>query len=186
MHACKRRSGVATLATAALEAAEVPECAGVTSGLILIPPRTLVVEPALVPAPVLVPQEQPPAQPPTPLAADFSAAIRPSSVNTHHPTVAFRVRCTASCVGTVNYVAIATRSRRRIGVPALSFGPHRISISSSSGGMESFSHRYTGVALREIESLLKDHHALAFRISASLTDASGNTAVAHATAQLRD
>jgi hypothetical protein len=170
------------------EAAEVPECAGVSSGLISIPPRTLVVGPALVPAPVLVPAPLlvPQEKTPTPPAADFSAAIRPSSVNTHHPTVAFRVRCTASCVGTVNYVPIATRSRRSIGVPALSFGPHRISISSSSGGMESFSHRYTGVALREIESLLKDHHALAFRISASLTDASGNTAVAHATAQLRD
>jgi hypothetical protein len=164
------------------EAAEVPECAGVASGLISIPPRTLVIEPA--PAPV--PQAPPPAQPPTPLAADFSAAISPSSVDMHHPTVAFRVHCTASCVGTVTYVAIATRSHRKIQAPTLSFGLHRVSIPGSTGGMESFSHRYTGVALRELEGLLKDHDALTFRISASLTDASGDTAVAHATAVLRD
>jgi hypothetical protein len=169
---------------ASFEAAEVPECAGVASGLVSIPPRTLVIEPA--PAPPPVAQTQPQAPPPPPLAADFSTAISPSSINTHHPTVAFRVRCTASCVGTVNYVAIATRSRRKIQVPTLNFAPHPVSIPGSIGGMESFSHHYAGAALREFNGLLKDHDALAFRISASLTDASGDTAVAHATAQLRD
>jgi len=164
------------------EAAEEPECAGLESGLISIPPRALVVEPAPTP----LPQAQPSTQAPTPPADDFSAVITPSSVNTHHPTVAFRVRCTSSCVGTVNYVAIAARSHRKIQVPTLNFGLHRVSISSFTGGMESFSHHYAGVALRELEGLLKDHDTLTFRISASLTDASGDTAVAHASAQLRD
>lgn len=164
------------------EAAEVPECGGVESGLVSIPPRTLVVEPAPVPAT----QTQAAPQPPTPVAADFSAAVSPPSVSTHHPTVAFQVRCTATCAGTVNCIAIAIRSHRKIQVPVLSLQPHHVSIPGSTGGMESFSHRYAGAALRELERFLKDHDALSFRVSASLTDASGNTAVAHSTAQLSD
>jgi len=122
----------------------------------------------------------------TDTAPVFGASISPSSANPHHPTVAFRVRCTESCVGTVDYLAIAVRNHRNIQIRGLSFGPHRVSISGSGGGTESFSRRYTGVALRQLKGLIEAHDTLAFRISATLTNTSGETMVAHATAQMRN
>lgn len=77
----------------------------------------LVVEPAPAPAP----QIQSPTPPPTPPVAIFGASISPSSANPHHPTVAFRVRCTESCVGTVDYLAIAVRNHRNIQIQSLNF-----------------------------------------------------------------
>jgi len=163
------------------EADELPECAGVAWGLISTPPRTLVVEPAPAPAP----QIRSLTPPPTPPPAIFGASISPSSTNPHHATVAFGVHCTESCVGTVDYLAIAVRNHRSIQIQSLNFRPHRVSISGSGGGTESFSHRYAGVALRQLRRLIEAHDSLAFRISASITSRSGETMVAHATAQMR-
>ncbi len=163
------------------EADELPECSGVTWGLVSTPPRTLVVEPAPAPAP----QIQSPTLPPTLPVTIFGASISPSSTDPHHPTIAFRVRCTEICVGTVDYLAIAVRNHRNIQIPSLNFRTHRVSISGSGGGTESFSHRYTGVALRHLRRLIEAHDSLTFRISASLTNTSGETTVAHATAQMR-
>jgi hypothetical protein len=100
-------------------AAEVEGCAGVLSGIITIPPRTLVVE---SPAPVPVP------------------------------------------------------------VPVI--GPWQVSIASASGGVQQFTHRYTGASLRTLRRLIRAGDELDVQISSTVTDAGASTAVAHTTARL--
>jgi hypothetical protein len=151
---------------ASFSAAEVPGCAGVLSGLITSPPRTLAVEPAPPPTPSAAP-------PPAPA---FSAMI--SSAPTGRPQVAFKVHCSTSCVGTAAYVVTVLHHHRKSPESVLDFGPRKVAIASSSGGVQQFTHRYTGASLRKLEHLIHDDDALEVHITSTVTDTGGNTAVA--------
>lgn len=154
-------------------AAEVPGCAGVLSGLITSPPRTLTVEPApLPPLPLAAPQPAP----------AFSAAI--SSAPMGRPQVAFEVHFSTSCFGTAAYVVTAFRHHRKSRERALDFGPWKVAITSSSGGVQQFTRRYTGASLRKLKHLIHDGDALEVHIASTVTDAGGTTAVARTTARL--
>jgi hypothetical protein len=156
-------------------AAEVEGCAGGESGRVTIPPRTLTVEPAPPPPP------PPPAVPPPEPA--LSATI--SSVPIMgHPQVAFKVRCSTSCVGTAVYVVTVIHRHRKSPEYALDFGPWKVAIASSSGGVQQFTHRYTGASLRKLKHLIHDGDTLEVQIASTVTDAGGNTAVARTTARL--
>jgi hypothetical protein len=155
-------------------AAEVEGCAGGASGRVTIPPRTLTVEPAPRPPP-------PPPAAPLPVPA-LSATI--SSVLMGHPQVAFNVRCSTSCVGTAAYVVTVIHRHRKRPEPALDFGPWKVTIASSSGGVQRFTHRYTGASLRKLKHLIHDGDALEIHIASTVTDAGGKTAVARTTARL--
>jgi len=159
---------------ASFSAEEVPGCAGVLSGLITSPVRTLTVEPAPPP-----PQLPPAAPPPEPA---LSATI--SSVPMGHPQVAFKVHCSTSCVGTAAYVVTAIHRHRKSPEPALDFGPSKVAIASSSGGVQQFTHRYRGASLRKLKHLIHDGDSLEVHITSTVTDAGGNTAVARTTARL--
>jgi hypothetical protein len=156
---------------ASFSAAEVPGCAGVLSGPITNPPRTLTVEPA--PPPPLA------APPPAPV---FSATI--GSVPVGRPQVAFEVHCSTSCVGTAAYVVTAFHHHRKIRERALDCGPWKVAIASSSGGVQQFAHRYTGASLRKLKRLIYDGDALEVHIASTVRDAGGTTAVARTTARL--
>ena len=149
-------------------AAEVEGCAGVESRRVTIPPRTLTVEPA-PPSP-----PPPPAAPPP--APALSATI--SSVLMGHPQVAFKVRCSRSCVGTAAYVVTVIHRHRKSPESALDFGPWKVAIASSSGGAQQFTHRYTRASLRKLKHLIHDGDALEVDITSTVTDADGNMAVA--------
>jgi hypothetical protein len=153
--------------------AEVEGCAGDESGRVTIPPRTLIVEPA-PPAPV--PLTAPPPEP------TFSAAV--SSARTGRSRVAFQVHCTTSCSGTAAYLVTVVRRHRKSPERALDFGPWQVSIASASGGVQQFAHRYTGASLRMLRRLIRAGDELEVQISSTVTNAGGNTAVAHTTARL--
>jgi hypothetical protein len=114
--------------TVSFQSEELPECSSFAFGPSSIPPRTL-----LITLDTSVP-------PQTPQVPDLRATI--SQTRKDALAVEFRVRCNASCAGTVSYVAIVVRRGRSILVPALDFGPHGVSITNPAGGMESFSRRY--------------------------------------------
>lgn len=162
---------------ASFSAAEVPGCAGVLSGLITSPPRTLTVEPA---AP-LPPPLPPPLTAPLPASA-FGATI--SSASMRRPRIAFEVHCSTSCAGTAAYVVSAFHRYRKSRERALDFGPWKVAIASSSGGVQQFAHRYTGASLRKLKHLIHDGDALEVHITSTVTDAGGTTVVAHTTARL--
>jgi hypothetical protein len=160
---------------ASFSADEVPGCAGVLSGIVAVPPRTLTVEPA--PPSPLAPLL---AAPPPPLA--FSATI--SAAHANRPRVAFQVQCSTSCLGTAAYVVTVTQHHAKRRAHALDFGPWRVSIASISGGVQRFAHRYTGAALRVLERLIRGGGALEAQITSTLTDANGDKEVARATTRL--
>jgi hypothetical protein len=157
-------------------ATEVEGCPAGESRRVTIPPRTLTVEPAPAPPP-------PPAAPvvPRPVPA-LSATI--SAVPTGHPQVAFKVRCSVSCVGTAGYFVSVSSRHRKSPESALDFGPWKVAIAGSSGGVQQFTHRYTGASLRNLRHLIHDGDALEADITATVTGAAGNTAVARRTARL--
>jgi hypothetical protein len=157
---------------ASFSAAALPVCAGVSSGLVTIPPRTLTVEPA-PPPPTLA------ASPPEPA---FSATI--SSAPEGRPQVSFDVHCSTSCVGSAAYVVTAFHHHRKSRERALDFGPWKVAIASSSGGVQQFTHRYAGASLRKLKHLIHDGDALEVHIASTVTDAGGTTAVARTTAPL--
>jgi hypothetical protein len=155
-------------------AAEVEGCAGGESSRVTIPPRTLTVESAPPPPP-----PAPAAPPPEPA---FSATI--SSVPIGRPQVAFEVHCSTSCVGTAAYVVTAFHDHRKSRERALDFGPWKVAIASSPGGVQRFTHRYAGASLRKLKHLIHDSDALEVHIASTVTDAGGTTAVARTTAPL--
>jgi hypothetical protein len=67
---------------------------------------------------------------------------------------------------------------------ALDFGPWRVSIASTSGGVQRFAHRYTGAALRVLERLIREGDAVEAQISSTVTDAGGDEEVARTTTRL--
>lgn len=159
---------------ASFSAEEVPGCAGILSGFITSPVRTLTVEPA--------PQLPPPPPVEAPPAPAFSAAI--SSASMDRPQIAFKVHCNTSCVGTAAYVVTVTHRHRKSPEPALDRGPWTVAIDSSSGGVQQFTHRYTGASLRKLKHLIHDGDAVEVHIASTVRDPGGNTVVAHTTARL--
>jgi hypothetical protein len=159
---------------ASFSAEEVPGCAGVLSGLVTSPVRTLRVEPAPLPSP-------PPLAAPPPAPA-FSATI--SSAPTGHPQIAFKVHCSTSCAGTAAYVVTVIHRHSKSRESALDCGPWTVAITSSSGGAQQFTHRYTGASLRKLKYLIHDGDAIEVRITSSVRDPRGNTKVAHTTTRL--
>lgn len=139
---------------ASFSAEEVPGCAGILSGFITSPVRTLTVEPA------------PQLPPPPPVEAP--------------PAPAFNT----SCVGTAAYVVTVTHRHRKSPEPALDRGPWTVAIDSSSGGVQQFTHRYTGASLRKLKHLIHDGDAVEVHIASTVRDPGGNTVVAHTTARL--
>jgi hypothetical protein len=158
-------------------ATEVPECAGVLTGVITDPIRTLTVEPAPLPPPP--PPPTPEVSPPPP---PFTATI--SSASMDSPRIAFKVQCNTSCAGTVAYVVSVTHRHRRSPEPALDRGPWTVAIGNSSGGVQQFTHRYTGASLRKLKHLIHDGDAIEVHIASTVRNPGGNTAVAHTTARL--
>lgn len=159
---------------ASFSATEVPECAGFLTGLITDPVRTLTVEPAPLPPPP-PPGVSPPAPP-------FSATI--SSAPMDRPQIAFKVHCNTSCLGTAAYVVTVTHRHRKIPEPVLDRGPWTVAIGNSSGGVQQFSHRYTGASLRKLKHLIHDGDAIEVHIASTVRNPDGNTAIAHTTARL--
>lgn len=157
---------------ASFSAAEVPECAGVLSGLITSPVRTLTVEPAPLPPPPAA----------SPLAPVFSATI--SSAPMDRPQIAFKVHCDTNCVGTASYVVTVTHRHRKSPEPALDRGPWTVAIGSSAGGVQQFTHRFTGASLRKLKHLIHNGDAIEVHIASTVRDAGGNMAVAYTTARL--
>ena len=66
----------------------------------------------------------------------------------------------------------------------MDFGPWKVAIASSSGGVQQFTHRYTGASLRKLKHLIHDGDALEVHIASTVTDTGGTTALARTTAPL--
>jgi len=154
---------------ASFSAAEVPECAGLLSGLITVPPRILKVEPA--PSP---PSESPPPA--------LSAAISKTQAGPRQ--VSFDVSCSTSCTGTATYVVSAARRHRRSRKSALGFGPWKVAIANAAGGVQQFTHRYAGATLRKLTHLAQEGDVLEIHITSTVTGADGSTTAAHKTTRL--
>jgi hypothetical protein len=168
--------------TASFSTSGVRECAGQAPQTETTRVQTLTVTPlTAAPAPAPAPQET---------SADMSmpspVSVRintPSRFRLAHPTVVYRIQCTASCSGETSYRVVFRRHGHLVPVARLNLASSPFSIGTS-GGEWQFSHRYSGQALRLLRRLVHDRHAVILEISVSVTDPAGNASHAEGTVRL--
>src|ERR1700686_284554 len=133
--------------------AGLPACAGQEPMTYTTAVRTLTVlagpSAPLGPAPTPAPE-------PSPMPAPVQVSISASgSFSIAHPTVGYRIHCTAICSGNTYYHVLVSRRHARAGhLAKLDVGPRPVSITTTSGGYEQFAHSYRGSTLRMLKGLL--------------------------------
>jgi hypothetical protein len=161
--------------------ANLAECAGQPPRIYTTPARTLTVLPAPVSPPTTPPM---PPLPTGPLPLQVGISVT-SSFHLVHPTVTYRIQCTASCSGETYYQVLIVRGHRKpVRASKLDLGPEPVSIATA-GGDEQFTYVYSGNSLRMLRTIARTDGILELRITVKVTGASGNVARIRQTAQLR-
>ncbi len=142
------------------------------------------------PASMLTVSPQTPTREPSPAAEPTSALqlriIGAASFRLKHPTVTYRVTCSASCSGTTELQAWHVhRHRKPVRASALDVGSTSLSITAASGGGEQFTHRYRGAALRMLKHIVNEGGEVELRLRVEAADATGTIVRAYATRLLR-
>ncbi len=162
---------------ASFSTASITACQGLPASTEITTVRALTVLP--LPAPIAAP-----APPATPSPARLSLSA-PSAFHLAHPTIEYRISCTASCTGDTYYHAVIVRRHGKpVRVSKLDLSPKPISIKPAAGGSEQIHYTYSGSALRRLKSLIHNRDIVEVQISAKVTDAAGNVAQAQRTARL--
>jgi hypothetical protein len=167
--------------------ATLTPCVGLSASVLQTTTRALNVLPAPPSAPPPEPSA-PPREPSPPVAAPHLQARIASAggFHTKHPIVALRVRCSMTCSGNAYVQAFVVRpdaTTRRLS--RLDFGPVSVAIPSAGGGSELLTHRYRGRGLRVLDRILRGGAVIEIKLTARVTAASGETAMAHSTTWLR-
>ena len=154
--------------------ADIPACAGLTPQIHTTPADTLTVLP---PPPAVVTS--------TPVPAPVRVSILiPVSFNVAHPTVTYRVHCTASCTGDTYYRVVVRRHGKTIRDTTLDYDSADVFVTAASGGDEQFTRPYRGRQLHKLRALLHAGGVVEIEIYANVTGASGAPAQAHVAARL--
>ena len=157
-------------------------CEGLAPTTYTTPIRTLTILPAPSPPTAPPPTSPPPAEPP-PLQVSIRMT---SSFHLAHPTVTYRIHCTASCSGGTSYQVFVLRHHAKaVRASKLDLGRESVSIIPATGGDEQFTHNYSGNSLQTLRTIVRTGGILEFRITAKVTGALGNVARAQHIAQLR-
>ncbi len=168
---------------ASFSSANLVECAGQPPNIYTTAARALTVLPAPVSPPATPPTPPPPAEPP-PLQVGIS--VTTSSFHLAHPTVTYRINCTASCSGETYYQALVVRRHRKaVLAPKLDLGREPVSVTTAAGGDEQFTYVYSGSLLRMLRTIARTGDILELRITVKVAGASGNVARIQHTALLR-
>lgn len=169
---------------ASFSTATLNGCEGLSPGTYTTPARTLTV----VAAPATKGPEPGPPPPMAPAPAPVQVSIgAPAAFHLAHPTVTYRIHCTASCSGSTSYEVLVLRrhAKKAARVAKLDLRPEAISIAAEAGGEEKITHRYNGSSLRVLQSLVRARGNIELQISVKVTDTSGNVTGAQSTARLR-
>jgi hypothetical protein len=170
--------------------ATFPECQKGSPSTFTTKPQTLTVVPAPTPAPTPAPQPEPPPPAPAapvgaPVAGHPRLKVRVSataSFDRAHPTISYRVQCSASCKGrTTAEIFVLRRHAKPQRVAELGFGPSLLSMASANGGYQQFAHRYSDGALRTLERLFRTGGTVELQIHVNATGAAGEPAQAPST-----
>jgi hypothetical protein len=123
---------------------------------------------------------------PTSLARRLQLDVEgPGRLAPADPELAYRLTCTTFCRGSVQLRAWLLRAGQpRRAASSLGFGPEEISISSYTGGVQRFSHRYNAGALRTLRHALNDGDTVELDLHASVHNLLGQRAQAGAVTRL--
>jgi hypothetical protein len=148
--------------TASFSTAELPECAGQAPQTLTTRVRTLTV----VPVPPVPLQEA------SPVAVEATISVA-RGFHLRHPVVAYGIHCTVTCSGTTDYeVVILRRHKRASRVSRLGRAPTAFAIGAADAGWQ-FSERLGASAVHLLKRLLHERDKLAFQLTVSATDLSG-------------
>lgn len=158
---------------------DLPDCENETQPR-LTTVRTLTV---LAP-PVSVASEQSPAPTPT-VTPSVSVKREHAHIFTlSHPTIAYHVRCSASCAGSTSYDVVVLRRANLHRLTNLGSGSASVSIPAAAGGDERFSHRYSGKVLWALKTAVGEGRLLELQITVNVAGASGVQVQAKSTTRM--
>ncbi len=169
---------------ASFSSSTIAECASLTPTTYTTAIRTLTILPA--PTPPTPPPLTPPAPPPPATPPQLKVDIRVTGFHLTHPTVTYRIDCTASCSGETSYQALVLQHHAKaVRAPKLDLGPEPVSITSPTGGDEQFTQIYSGNSLHRFRAIAHADGVLELQITVKVTDSSGNIARARHVARIR-